>query len=69
MWRAVNEDGTLTYSFVESVIAMHPFYIIRFVGGLLFLLGTLVMAYNLWRTVVGARPVEHPIVPIAATAH
>ena len=53
MWRAVNEDGTLTYSFVESVEAMYPFYIIRFIGGVLFLGGTLVMAYNLWVTVRG----------------
>src|SRR5690606_39078120 len=36
MWRAVNTDGTLTYSFVESVSAMHPFYVIRFIGGSLF---------------------------------
>ncbi len=66
MWRAVNVDGTLTYSFVESVQAMHPFYIIRFLGGALFLLGTLVMAYNLWKTVAGARTVE---APIPAPAH
>jgi len=37
MWRAVNPDGTLTYSFVESVAAMHPFYIVRFLGGVFFL--------------------------------
>ncbi|MCG3202528.1 MAG: Cbb3-type cytochrome c oxidase subunit CcoN1 [Gammaproteobacteria bacterium] len=61
MWRAVNEDGTLTYSFIESVEAMHPFYIIRFLGGALFLAGMLVMTYNLWRTIAGARPVEAPV--------
>ncbi len=66
MWRAVNTDGTLTYSFVESVQAMHPFYIIRFLGGLLFLSGALVMAYNLWKTVAGARTVP---VAISAPAH
>jgi cytochrome c oxidase cbb3-type subunit I len=44
MWRAVNTDGTLTYSFVESVQAMHPFYVIRFLGGAFFLLGMLIMA-------------------------
>ena len=58
MWRAVNTDGTLTYSFIQSVQAMHPFYIIRFLGGALFLTGTLVMAYNLWKTVAGAKPIE-----------
>ena len=69
MWRAVNTDGTLTYSFVESVQAMHPFYIIRFLGGLLFLSGAIVMAYNLWKTVVGAEPVEAAIPAPAAPAH
>ncbi len=65
MWRAVNQDGTLTYSFVESVQAMHPFYVIRFLGGLAFLAGTVVMAYNLWKTVAGAKVVEAPIpVPV-----
>ena len=66
MWRAVNADGTLTYSFVESVQAMHPFYIIRFLGGALFLLGTLVMAYNIWRTIDGVKAVE---AKIPAPAH
>ncbi len=68
MWRAVNDDGTLTYSFIESVEAMHPFYILRFVGGLLFLLGTAVMAYNLWMTVKGSKPVTAAI-PQPAGAH
>ena len=68
MWRAVNEDGTLTYSFVESVQAMHPFYIVRFLGGALFLAGALVMAFNLWRSIAGARTVEVAI-PAPATAH
>lgn len=58
MWRAVNPDGALTYSFVESVQAMHPYYIIRFLGGSLFLVGTLVMAYNLWKSIAGAKTVE-----------
>ena len=57
MWRAVNPDGTLTYSFIESISATYPYYVVRFVGGLLFLSGMLLMAYNVWRTVVGAKPV------------
>ena len=61
MWRAVNPDGTLTYSFVESVAAMHPFYIVRFLGGVFFLSGMLLMAYNLWKTIAGATPVVHAI--------
>jgi cytochrome c oxidase cbb3-type subunit 1 len=68
MWRAVNDDGTLTYSFIETVEAMHPFYIIRFLGGLLFLAGALVMAWNLWRTIAGAKPVEAPVL-VPAMAH
>jgi cytochrome c oxidase cbb3-type subunit 1 len=58
MWRAVNDDGTLTYSFIESVEATHPFYVIRFIGGAMFLGGTLVMAYNLYRTCENAKPAE-----------
>jgi len=61
MWRAVNPDGTLTYSFVESVAAMHPFYVVRLLGGVFFLSGMLLMAYNLWRTVAGAKPVVQAI--------
>jgi cytochrome c oxidase cbb3-type subunit 1 len=61
MWRAVNEDGTLTYSFVESLEAMYPFYFVRFLGGALFLVGMLVMAYNTAKTISGARPVDAPI--------
>ena len=61
MWRAVNDDGTLTYSFIESVEAMHPFYLIRLLGGLMYFAGTVIMAYNLWRTCAGSKPVEAPI--------
>ncbi|MCG8558574.1 MAG: cytochrome-c oxidase, cbb3-type subunit I, partial [Hyphomicrobiales bacterium] len=53
MWRAYDSLGFLQYSFVETVEAMHIPYIIRAVGGLLFVLGSLVMAYNLWRTARG----------------
>jgi cytochrome c oxidase cbb3-type subunit 1 len=51
MWRAVNDDGTLTYSFIQSVEASGPGYIIRLVGGAIFLSGMFVMAYNVWRTI------------------
>ncbi|MEM6850944.1 MAG: cytochrome-c oxidase, cbb3-type subunit I [Pseudomonadota bacterium] len=53
MWRAYNEFGFLEFSFVETVEAMHPYYIIRMLGGLMFLVGALIMAYNLWRTARG----------------
>ena len=49
MWRAINDDGTLTYSFVEALQASHPGFVVRFAGGVLFLTGMLVMAYNVWR--------------------
>jgi len=61
MWRAVNPDGTLTYSFVESVEAMHPFYFVRFLGGVVFLSGMLLMAYNVWKTVAGSQPAEDAV--------
>ncbi len=50
MWRAYTSLGFLEYSFIESVEAMHPFYVIRAAGGALFLIGALIMAYNLWMT-------------------
>lgn len=50
MWRAVNSDGTLTYSFIDSVEASFPGYVVRFIGGAIFLSGMLVMAYNVWKT-------------------
>ncbi|OAD21383.1 cytochrome c oxidase subunit CcoN [Candidatus Thiomargarita nelsonii] len=58
MWRAVNADGTLTYSFVESVQAMHPYYVTRWLGGVFFLIGMLIMAYNIWKTVTSPKVVE-----------
>ena len=56
MWRAVNDDGTLTYSFVESVEASYPGYIVRAIGGTFFLAGMLIMAYNVWQTTRAAAP-------------
>ena len=51
MWRAYTNLGFLEYSFIETVEAMHPFYVIRAIGGALFLIGALIMAYNVWRTI------------------
>jgi len=61
MWRAVNDDGTLTYSFVESLEAMYPFYTVRLLGGLLFLGGMLIMAYNVWKTIAGGKSADATI--------
>lgn len=51
MWRAYTSLGFLEYAFIETVAAMHPFYVIRALGGALFLIGALIMAFNLWMTV------------------
>jgi cytochrome c oxidase cbb3-type subunit 1 len=53
MWRSYDSMGFLEYSFVESVMAMHPFYIIRALGGVLFLVGSLIMVYNIYKTIQG----------------
>ena len=53
MWRAYDSLGFLQYSFIETVEAMHPYYVIRASGGVLFLLGALIMVYNLWKTIKG----------------
>ena len=65
MWRAVNDDGTLTYSFVESVKATFPYYAIRLAGGVLYLAGMLIMAYNTFKTVSGGQPADARIQAIA----
>ena len=66
MWRATNVDGTLTYSFVESVKATYPFWTIRLLGGLLFLSGMIIMAYNMFATIAGGKAVNAPVLAPAA---
>jgi len=68
MWRAVNDDGTLTYTFIESVKATYPFYVIRLLGGVLYLAGMFLMAWNMFKTMAAGKAVEGPI-PAAAVAH
>ncbi|KAB0584064.1 cytochrome-c oxidase, cbb3-type subunit I [Ideonella dechloratans] len=68
MWRAVNPDGTLVYSFVESVKATYPFYVIRVCGGLLYLTGMVIMAWNTIMTVANGRAVPTPIPAVPAHA-
>jgi len=62
MWRAVNADGTLAYSFVESVKGSYPFWAIRWLGGVLFLSGMLIMAYNMFKTMAGGKTQDMPVV-------
>ncbi len=61
MWRAYDSYGFLQYSFIETVQAMHPYYVIRALGGLLFVAGALVMVYNLIQTARGRLRDEEPV--------
>ena len=56
MWRAVNDDGTLTYTFIESIKATYPYYVVRFLGGLMFLSGMFLMAWNVFKTISNVEP-------------
>ena len=66
MWRAVNADGTLAYSFVESVKGSYPFWAIRWLGGVLFLVGMIIMAYNMFKTMAGGKVQNVPVIAPAA---
>ena len=68
MWRAYNDFGFLEFSFVETVEAMHPYYVIRALGGALYLTGALLMAYNLWRTARGDVRGKELVVGLAPAA-
>jgi cytochrome c oxidase cbb3-type subunit 1 len=59
MWRTYNDSGTLAYSFIDSLVAMHPYYIARTVGGLFFLAGAIVASWNVWMTIRMARTGQH----------
>ena len=68
MWRTYNDNGTLAYSFTQSMEAMHAYYIVRAFGGLLFLLGAAVGFYNILMTVRRPRDIaadEQPPLPYA----
>ncbi len=61
MWREYGADGYLVYSFVETVAAMFPMYVIRAAGGALYLTGALIMVFNVWRTIAGHQRQEKPM--------
>ncbi len=67
MWRTYNDSGTLRYSFIETVMAMNPYYIARAVGGTMFFTGTLIGIYNIWMTIRQAPDaqlaLDHPTSP------
>ncbi len=68
MWRSVNDDGTLMYTFIEGVKATYPYYVIRLIGGGLYISGMFVMAYNVARTAIGGQAVN-PLIPEPTLAH
>ena len=69
MWRAVNDDGTLTYTFIQGVVASMPFYWIRLVGGLLYFIGMVLMCYNMVRTMMQGKSVDVDVPMPTAPAH
>jgi cytochrome c oxidase cbb3-type subunit 1 len=71
MWRATHADGSLVYPFIDSLIAIKPFYAMRWFGGVMVLSGMVVMAWNLWHTAAAARArLIRPIpVPIPEPVH
>ena len=61
MWREYGADGYLVYSFAEVVQAMHPYYLIRAIGGGLYLAGAIIMVVNIWMTIAGKQRREAPL--------
>ncbi len=66
MWREVDANGFLVNAFADTVAAMHPMYVVRALGGTLFLTGALIMCYNLWKTVTSVA--EKSAAPAAVPA-
>src|SRR5690625_1741489 len=70
MWRAYDEHGALSYSFIESMRAMAPYYLLRAIGGGLFLTGAIICTLNCWATMRAPQPrldaSDRPLVPVAA---
>jgi cytochrome c oxidase cbb3-type subunit 1 len=58
MWRATDQYGNLAYSFIDTVTVLHPYYTIRAVGGLLYLIGIFMWAYNMFKTATSGKAIE-----------
>jgi cytochrome c oxidase cbb3-type subunit 1 len=58
MWRAVDEYGNLVYAFIDTVNVLHPYYTLRAVGGLMYLIGFFMFAYNIYKTATVGRPLD-----------
>ena len=70
MWRSYTKLGFLEYSFIETTEALHPMYVIRAIGGAMFLIGSLIMAYNIYRTICDGESVEQAATkPALASGH
>ena len=69
LWSQLNADGTLTHAFIASVSRSKPYYVIRFLGGVLYLSGMVLMAYNMYRTIMQGKPVDAEIPALAQTQH
>ena len=61
MWREYGIDGYLVNSFVDTVAALHPMFMLRALGGLMYLAGALIMVFNVWMTIAGKLRVEAPM--------
>ena len=61
MWREYGPDGYLVNSFADTVAALHPMYVMRAAGGLMYLGGALIMSYNIWMTIAGYQRAEAPM--------
>lgn len=60
MWRTYDGGGTLAYSFIDTVVAMHPYYVARAIGGAFFLIGAAIGSWNVWMTIRGPAPSSQP---------
>ena len=68
MWRAYDEYGSLVYSFIDTVNVLHPYYVIRGVGGLMYLIGFFMFSYNIYKTITAGRVLDkepHSATPMA----
>jgi cytochrome c oxidase cbb3-type subunit 1 len=58
MWRAYDEYGSLLYSFIDTVTVLHPYYTLRAIGGLFYLIGFFMFAYNMYKTAKSGRVLD-----------
>ena len=68
MWREVDDQGFLVNSFADTVSAIMPMYLVRALGGVLYLAGALIMCWNMWRTIAGSERVDQPVSQITTPA-